>query len=624
MPKEIDPELETILVYFKEMGKDKFIIPEYQRSYSWTTEACDKLWQDIEEFMESNTVSDSGEKEPYFFGTIIADCSTQGKVFLIDGQQRTTTFILLMKALLLRIQERLKKIPRNDETYRALIFALERYRNTIVEALYQTDTDDLFDLLNYPEKMKGRCILESKSINEPDEYKKDLSIIVGASDFKEAESQCYRIPRKQKDNKYTNFFRNFKYFYSKLEEKYDDSTRIKKFAETFLEECQVIEIRSWNTEQAIKMFNSLNSTGLPLSDADIISAQLYSNASNDSNVLNKFTETWKIISSKASRLEVKRIANIDSLLQQNMYIQRAEQKVYVREGNQPDVTTPGLRRYYTYDCKDILSQPMVLCERLEKLAKIWETVQDYPVVKLLLKFNENAKLYLISFLNRFKPNELTQEKILQITECLIRLFTVMELEDIGYSSSKFKTFLFGENVKLVDNSVSIDVIRHDFNEHISRCWGEKEEDLKVAIGDYEKNILVFLNEYLFAKQCNPPLSFDFSDSVNVEHIMPGSGRQIETIMSDAGIETKEEFDSFVNKLGNKILLEEDINKSISNDWFRTKKQKTVEEKKGYKNSKFGIAKKLVEYPSDTWKKEDIAVATEKVANRIIRFIFGRE
>ena len=615
MPKEIEPKLRMISAYLKLEGKKKFIIPEYQRSYSWTTEACDKLWQDIEDFMNSSTVNDSGEKEPYFFGTIIADCSERENVCLIDGQQRSTTFILLMKALLLRILEELKTITRDDET-ESLIDALEDRRNAIVDILYQTDSDNRRDILRNPEKMKGRCILESKSINESSDYKGDLGKIVGASDFDEAESQCYRIPRKQKDNKYTNFFRNFKYFYTKLKEY--DSTRINLFAKTFLGECQVIEIRSWNTEQAIKMFNSLNSTGLPLSDADIISAQLYSKASADSDVLNSFTETWKIISSKVSHLETRRIANIDSLLQQNMYIRRAEQKVYVREGSQPDVTTPGLRRYYTYDCKDILSQPMALCKRLKKLAEIWEVVQDYPVVKLLLKFNENAKLYLISFLNRFEPNELTQEKILQITECLIRLFTVMDLVDVGYSSSKFKTFLFGENVKLVDNSVSIDVIRHDFDEHISRYWEENE--LKEALRDYDKNILVFLNEYLYAKKhCLP---FDFSDSVNVEHIMPGSGRNIDTIRGDAGIETKEEFDFFVNQLGNKILLEEDINKSISNDWFRTKKQKTVNEKRGYKNSKYGIALKLVEYPSDTWKKEDIAAATEKVISRIISFIFA--
>ncbi len=437
MPKEIEPKLKTIREYLNLKDRSKFIIPEYQRSYSWTTEACDKLWQDIEAFMDSSTVNDSGKKEPYFFGTIIADCSEQENVSLIDGQQRTTTFILLMKALLLRIQKELKAITRDNET-ETLIDALKERRNVIVDTLYQTDADNRSDILKNPERMKGRCILESKSINESGDYKGDLCKIVG------------------------------------------------------------------------------------------------------------------------------------------------------------------------------------VCNRLKKLAEIWEVVQDYPVVKLLLKFNENAKLYLISFLNRFEPNELTPEKTLHMTECLIRLFTVMELVDVGYSSSKFKTFLFGENVKLVDKTVSIDVVKHDFDEHISRCW--KEEELKEALRDYEKNIIVFLNEYLYAKEHRLP--FDFSDSVNVEHIMPGSGRNLDAIRSDAGIETKEEFDFLVNQLGNKILLEEDINKSISNDWFRTKKQKTVTEKKGYKDSKYGIASALAGYPSDTWKKEDIAAATEKAVSRIIRFIFG--
>ena len=52
-----------------------FVIPEYQRGYSWTILECDKLWQDIEAFMASGEVNESGKKEPYFFGTIIADCS---------------------------------------------------------------------------------------------------------------------------------------------------------------------------------------------------------------------------------------------------------------------------------------------------------------------------------------------------------------------------------------------------------------------------------------------------------------------------------------------------------------------------------------------------------------------
>lgn len=69
------------------------------------------------------------------------------------------------------------------------------------------------------------------------------------------------------------------------------------------------------------------------------------------------------------------------------------------------------------------------------------------------------------------------------------------------------------------------------------------------------------------------------------------------------------------------MLEENINKSISNEWFKTKKQSSVNDKTGYKDSKYNIAKTLVSYSSDLWTVTDIEKATNKAADRIIDFIF---
>ena len=329
MTKDIEPKLKLISTYLRTNIDERFIVPEYQRSYSWTILECDKLWQDIEAFMEGAVVNESGKKEPYFFGTVIADCSDPGKLSLIDGQQRTTTFILLLRALLLRIQEVLSEISRDDDA-EALTDALKERRNRIVDILYKTDADNRLELLRNWSKAQGITMLESKSINELPEYKRDLQSIVEAKDYETAERGCYKIPRKQKDNKYTNFFRNFKFFCGKLAQ-YSE-TNVNSFAKTFLDECQIIEIRSWNTEQAITMFNSLNSTGMPLSDADIISAQLYSKAGSEQV---RFMEMWEDLNKVASSLSARKIVNIDSLLQQYMYIRRAKDKDYVRDG-QPD------------------------------------------------------------------------------------------------------------------------------------------------------------------------------------------------------------------------------------------------------------------------------------------------
>ena len=600
--KDIDPRLKYISDYLN--IKEKFVIPEYQRAYTWSIIQCDKLWQDIENYLESDNA------DPYFFGTIIIDCSNDnGELHLIDGQQRTTTFLLLLKALLVRIQEVLKDFKRTSNS-EALEEGLKDFRNEAIGILYKADYKKRTEIFKNWDIVKGTIVLKNNSINE--EYKNELQNILEASSFVEAEQNCHKNPRRLKDNKYTNFFKNFKFFYEKLLD-YAES-RLSLFAEGFLYKCQVIEIRSWQTEQAITMFNSLNSTGLPLSDADIISAQMYSYSGVQRE---QFNNDWQDIVKRASILGSQKVVNIDSIMQQYMYIYRAKYKEYVNESGSISVTTPGLRKFYITDHVEILKNPLAQCQNFNKIALIWEEVKDYSIVRLLLKFNDNAKIFLATYLFRYEVEKITQDLILDVCECLIRLFALLELVDSGYSSANFKSFLFGEAIRLVDANISNTEIVNDFNQHIHEKWDKKT--IKQLICEYDKNILVFLNEYLYAKQKGE--KFEFADNVNIEHIMPASGHNIETIREDAQIESKEEFASIVNKLGNKILLEEDINKSIGKEWFKTKKNKSITKKLGYKESKYLLAQSLSEYSKDLWTKDDIDAATNKIADRISDFIW---
>lgn len=598
--KNIEPNLRLISEYTKLGKDDRFRIPEYQRGYSWTTMHCDKLWQDIEAFI------DSGADDPYFFGTIIIDCSTDNCLNLIDGQQRTTTFLLLLKALQLRLKEALDTIQVGPDT-RALYMGLSKSQDAIYTILYKADDVKQVEIQDDWNKAKGITILENKSINEL--YKDDFQNIIEAETYVEAEKAVHKIPRKQKDNKYTNFFRNFKYFYEKL--LLFSESNLNNFAKIFLGKCQIIEIKSWQIEQAITMFNSLNSTGMPLSDADIISAQLFSKEDDKDTFIDK----WQGITLLANQLSQRKVMNIDAVLQQFMYINRAKNNHYGLN----QVTTPGIRKYYTIEHSELLNEPMALCDSFEKILQTWNKIKDYPIIKLLLKFNENFKMFLMAYLYRFDVNDLCPEDVQPIAECLLRLFAIIEVGDVGFSSSNFKTFLFNENFRLVDENYDIYQIEADFSKHIEVTW--KKEDVLDYLKEYDKNILVFLNEYLYAKEQNR--NFDFDDRVNVEHIMPASGHNIEAIRMDAHIKTKEEFDALANLLGNKILLEEDINKSISNDWFKTKKGSTIQSKRGYKGSRYGMALDLSKYPKDKWGKKDIEDATAIVAERIVKFIFKK-
>lgn len=616
MAKNIEPKLRKIGDYLELEEDTVFNIPEYQRAYSWKIENCDKLWQDISDYVAGDS------KDRYFFGTIIINCQKNDTQFdLIDGQQRTTTFLLLLKALLVRINVAIGKTE-GDPDSESLCRGLKERRRRIMRILYKVDSENIPDK-PYQKVDAEICgntlILKNKSINE--RYPSELKTILQSVDYVEAEINSIKIPYKQKDNKYTNFFRNFKYFYEMGGTL--STSELNRIAKAIIEDCEVIEIKSWQVTQAITMFNSLNSDGLPLYDADIISAKLYAEAENEGNG-KEFTEKWKELLNIIAGLKANGIANIDSILMQRMYYERAKNKEILSESGAINVTTPGLRRYYTEIKKEILQNPIKLCDEMINLAKIWKKISTYSIAQVLQKFNENSKLFLASYFCRYRENEITEDIVKPIFECLLRLFVIMELVDTGYSSSSFKTFLFGEEVKMADTSITIESIKRDFDKHIRDKWSR--ESIELEILDYEGNSLVFLNEYLFAQEKG--ISFRIGTKYDIEHIMPYSGNNLQEIRKDADIDSEEEFRGIVNKLGNKILLEEKINRAIGNEWFRTKVSTKLENKTGYVDSAYPIASHLVlmykEKTKPYWKKEDILDATKKACDRIIKFIFDEK
>lgn len=325
MAKNIDAKLKNIQGLFSSTNSQDsilgmegmYIIPEYQRAYNWKSSLqCDKLWQDIESFIELK------KDNAYFFGSIIIN-STYEKLYIIDGQQRITTFILLLKALLIKINAVLKEIA-TDEEAKSIKEALENRRKSILTCLYIIDEDEVSQVIEGKIRLKDLKIkYTNKSINE--EYKEDLEKILGEETFEEIEKKVEKIKYKQGDNRYTNFFRNFKYFKEKLEEY--DSTKLNAFARNVLNNCQVIVVISYETDEAIEIFNSLNSTGMPLADADILSAKLFSNYEEDKT---EFTQRWRNIVEITNELKSQNICTIDDILNQYMYILRAKRNSYLK------------------------------------------------------------------------------------------------------------------------------------------------------------------------------------------------------------------------------------------------------------------------------------------------------
>ena len=81
----------------------QFMIPIYQRTYSWSERECRQLWDDIIRTGENDNIN------AHFIGSIvyiekgIYQITSQTPLLVIDGQQRLTTISLLIAALAKKI-----------------------------------------------------------------------------------------------------------------------------------------------------------------------------------------------------------------------------------------------------------------------------------------------------------------------------------------------------------------------------------------------------------------------------------------------------------------------------------------------------------------------------------------
>ncbi|WQW07269.1 DUF262 and DUF1524 domain-containing protein [Helicobacter pylori] len=98
-------EATTLLGFFEQNQNNQFVIPIYQRLYSWKKEQCEQLWDDIIK------IGGNDKMNGHFIGSIlyVLDGNTPSSpLLIIDGQQRLTTITLLFIALRNHLSDEVK------------------------------------------------------------------------------------------------------------------------------------------------------------------------------------------------------------------------------------------------------------------------------------------------------------------------------------------------------------------------------------------------------------------------------------------------------------------------------------------------------------------------------------
>ncbi len=201
----------------------QFIVPIYQRTYSWTPKECQQLWNDIVKAGSNENING------HFIGSIVYvedglyNVSSQTPLLVIDGQQRLTTMTLLLEALS-RALEDTEPIPG---------FSQDKIRNYYLLNPLESDEQKYKVLLTETDKTTLLAILQGRDI--PKEHSQQVKA-------------------------------NFEFFTKELEKLESYQAICSGIAKLLIVDISLD--RQQDNPQLI--FESLNSTGKELSEADLI------------------------------------------------------------------------------------------------------------------------------------------------------------------------------------------------------------------------------------------------------------------------------------------------------------------------------------------------------------------
>lgn len=364
------------------LTEDQYVIPSYQRPYSWEYDHCFQLYNDLMGAFE--------EKNDYFIGNIIIAKSSSNKGILqvVDGQQRLITFFLLIKVLSILYPEMkiLKKMLEiesweGDNSY-------SRIKSEIFETSDGKDIDQIFNFT-----------------------KLDFDLRLGEVTDRSGQVQERLCNSRVEAN--SLFFYNWLLDLQKSVE----TDKNKDYIRFLLESVYLLPIELvGNTideanEKALVIFETINNRGMNLEDADIFKAKLYNKAKKMKEE-NLFIKQWVDFKASCDSLNLK----IDDIFRYYSHIIRGNEGITTREKNLRDFFINESYSPLSYkNYQDILSDLFKIVEILEYLSQeiiknnkiaIWLQIIDaytnqypkYAIVNFLYVYGFDAEYEFLTLL----------------------------------------------------------------------------------------------------------------------------------------------------------------------------------------------------------------------------------
>lgn len=338
----------------------EFYVPPYQRPYAWTKDECETLWEDISGFtVPDNDPTNFDRGDEYFLGPIVTFKEEgSNRLEIIDGQQRLTTLMLLLRVLYSRLE--LQKDEESVELY-----------NQIGHTIWRVG--------EFGKPLVGEPKFDSEVAS--DEDLDELVEILKNGDV-----------TPEMTSRYAGNFRLFQELVDEYIAAYP--TYFKYVVNRLLRNVILLPIESKDRESALRIFSTLNNRGLPLSDADIFKAAMYQHY-RDLGKEDEFNLRWQDLDEKLSGPLLMEDSPMTELFRLYMgYLRGME---YTGQKNRTAV-----REFFTRDKNRILKEEGTLSD-LEDLADFWNRYDAQE------GFSEEVqKDFLIL---KYAPNKLWQDAV---------------------------------------------------------------------------------------------------------------------------------------------------------------------------------------------------------------------
>ncbi len=528
----------------------RYVIPKFQRDYTWEAEQWDDLWQDIYALMNH-------EDDEHYMGYLVLQTSNNKEFQVIDGQQRLTTMSLLILATLKCLNELVEAgiDPVNN---------LKRKENLLNSYIGYVDPVTLIS--NNKLKLNR---------NGDDYYKHHLVLLK-------------ELPIRNTNTAEKHMRECFLWYFERIKRDFKSGENLAAFIDNLVDKLFFTVIEVTDQLNAFKVFETLNARGVQLSSSDLLKNYLFS----------------VVDETKPHQAEIEELENIWSKIIAKLGEQKFED--YLRHFWNSNHKSVGKKNLFKTIKQNIKSKAHVfeLIRMLNDTADHYLAIQnpedeywkDKPEIRKslrelkLFQIRQTYSLFL-SALHSLETEDF--KKLVKICSVISFRYNIIGgLNPNAQEEIYNKAALLIASTKTFNSHYFQEIYLSDLN--FENNFSTKEFKNTSRNHKIVKYILSKIELYQFKNEIEPE-----SDLYSIEHILP------ENANDKWGEFTYDEVKRSVYRIGNLTLLEKKLNREAD--------QLQYHEKLNYfKQSKSELTKAIAnEY--ETWNEAKLAARQRDLA-----------